>query len=53
MVVNGVSYFVFQWQKAEINEGVVSKLNDRQDVLVWRKPETGCSSCLIEMAKAL
>lgn len=50
MVVNGVSYFVFQWQKAEINEGVVSKLNDRQDVLVWRKPETGWVSYNVDAA---
>lgn len=50
MVVNEASVYLFQWQRAQSNQVMHKKLNDREGVLVWKKPELGWFSCNIDAA---
>lgn len=50
MVVNSASSFLFQWQRVQVKQSLSSNLNDREWVMVWRKPERGWFSCNVDAA---
>ncbi|XP_074363333.1 uncharacterized protein LOC141703795 [Apium graveolens] len=50
MVANAACSILFQWQRAQSTQDSHWKLNDREGVLVWRRPDLGWLVCNVDAA---
>lgn len=50
VVVNAASSILFQWQRAQTSQESHWKLNEREGVLVWRRPGPGWLVCNVDAA---
>lgn len=50
VVINGASSLLFQWQTTQTKQAIYSSLNDREGVLIWKRPNPGWFSCNVDAA---